>query len=188
MVYGIKVAKVGRRIRISSVWTRQTVILNCRASLSLECMSSPDGECRSVSYGFMKIRKSVAIVRKCKMGGCEHQYLVITWVGPIHSKISSKKTHKRGNWVVCSSRLAWDPEQKEHLLLKWWIGCTRIYKLRLEIGFSSIIKNARLECPGWFFLVQKNDRFVSPKWSPMNCPYLGVTLFLSRYDWRLGFK
>ena len=78
MVYGIEVAKVGRRIGISSVWTRQTVVLNCRASVSLEYMSFLDGECRSVSYGFMKIRKSVAIVRKCKMGGYEHHYLSMT--------------------------------------------------------------------------------------------------------------
>ena len=60
---------------ISSVWTLQTAILNCRANLLLVCMSSPDGECRSVSYGVMKIWELVAIVPKCKMGGCEHHYL-----------------------------------------------------------------------------------------------------------------
>ena len=75
MVYGIEVAKVGRRIGFSSVWTCQTVDLNLRAIASLECMSSPDGECISLSYGVMKIHKSVAIVRKFKMGGCEHYYL-----------------------------------------------------------------------------------------------------------------
>ena len=106
MVYGIEVAKVGRRIRISSVWNCQTVILNCRASVLLECMSSPDGECRSVSYGFTNIRKSFAIVRKCKIGGCEHHYLSMTWAAPIHSKIGSNKPPKSGKWVVCSSWFA----------------------------------------------------------------------------------
>ena len=84
MVYGIEVAKVGRRIGISSVWNCQTVILNCRASVSLEYMSSPDGEYRSVSYGVMEIRKSVAIVRKYKMDDYEHHYLEMTWAAPIH--------------------------------------------------------------------------------------------------------
>ena len=86
MVYGIEVVKVGRRIRISSVWTRQGVVLNCRASVLLECMSCSDGECRSVAYGVMKIRKLVTIVQKCKMSGCEKQYLSMTWEAPIHSK------------------------------------------------------------------------------------------------------
>ena len=96
MVYGIEVAKFGRRIGISSVWTCQTVVLDCRAIVSLECMSSPDGECRSLSYGVMNIWKLVAIVRKCKMGGCEHHYLAMTWAAPIHSKIGSNKPPKRG--------------------------------------------------------------------------------------------
>ena len=87
MLYGIEVTKVGRRIGISSLFTLQAFVLNCGASLLLECMISPDGECRSVLYGVMKIRKSVAIVRKCKMGGCEHHYLAITCEAPIHSKI-----------------------------------------------------------------------------------------------------
>ena len=81
-------------------------------------MSSPDGECRSVSRGFINIRKSVDIVRKCKMGGGENHYLAITWAAPIHSKIGSNKPPKRRKLLVCSSRLAWDPERKEHLLLK----------------------------------------------------------------------
>ena len=84
MVYGIEVAKVWRRIGIISLWTHQTVVLNCRASVLLECMSSPDGECRSVLYGVMIIRKEVAIVRRCKMGGCEHHYLSMTCAAPIH--------------------------------------------------------------------------------------------------------
>ena len=96
MVYGVKVAKFGQRIGISSVWTRQTVVLDCRVSVSLECMSSPDGECRSVSYGVIKIRKSVPIVQKCKMGGCKHHYLLMTWAAPIHSKIGLNKPPKRG--------------------------------------------------------------------------------------------
>ena len=79
MVYGIKVAKVGRRIIIIIIWNHHTVVLNCRVNVSRECMSSPDGEGISLSYGVMKIRKSVAIVWKCKMGGCEHHYLAITW-------------------------------------------------------------------------------------------------------------
>ena len=134
MVYGIEVTKAGRRIVISSVWTRQKVVLNFRESVSLECISSPDGECRSLSYGFTKIRKSVAIVRKCKMGGYVHHYLAITWAAPIHSKIGSNKPPKRGKWVVCSVWLAWDPAHKEHLILKWWIGCTRICKLRSKMA------------------------------------------------------
>ena len=59
MVYGIKVAKVRRRIGISSVWTRYKVVLNDRASLSLECMNLPNGEIRSILYGVMNIQKSV---------------------------------------------------------------------------------------------------------------------------------
>ena len=118
MVYGIEVAKVGRRIRISSVWIHHTAVFNCRVSVSLECMISLDGGCRSVSYGIMKIRKSVAIVRKCKMGGCEHHYLAMTWAAPIHSKIGSNKPPKRGKWVVCSDLFAWDIARKEHILLK----------------------------------------------------------------------
>ena len=43
LMYGINVAKVGRRIRISSIWTRQADVLNCRVRVLLECMSSPDG-------------------------------------------------------------------------------------------------------------------------------------------------
>ena len=84
MVYGIKVAKVERLIGISNVWTCQTVVLNCRASVFLECMSSPGGECRSVLFGVMNIRKSVAIVRKYKMDDYEHHYLEMTWAAPIH--------------------------------------------------------------------------------------------------------
>ena len=57
MVYWIEVVKVGRRIGISSLWTRQTVVLNFIASALLECMSLPDGECRSVSYEVMIIRE-----------------------------------------------------------------------------------------------------------------------------------
>ena len=78
MVYGIEVAKFGRRIQISSVWTLQTAGLNCRASVLLECMSFPDGECRNALYGVMNIQKSVVIVPKCKMGSCEHHYLSMT--------------------------------------------------------------------------------------------------------------
>ena len=46
MMYGIETEKVGRRIGISSVWTHQTVVLNCRENLFLECMILPDRECR----------------------------------------------------------------------------------------------------------------------------------------------
>ena len=169
MVYGIEVAKVGRWIRIISVWNFQTAVLNCRASISLECMSSPDGGCRSVLYGVMKIRKSVAIVWRWKMGGCEHLYLSMTWAAPITSKIGSNKAPKRGKWVVCLSRFACDPARKEHLLLKRWIGCTRIYKLRLKNGFSSMIKKGLSGMPSAvFFEFKKNDRFASPEWSPIN--------------------
>ena len=174
MVYGIEVAKVRRRIGISSVWTRQTVVLNFRASVLLECTSSPYGECRSVSYGVMKIRKLVAIVRKCKIGGCDHHYLSTTWAAPIHSKIVSNKPPKREKWVVCSSRFAWDPARKERLLLKWWIGCTRIFKLRLENGISSMIKKRPSGMPrAVFFEYKVRGQFSRPEWSPINCPYLG---------------
>ena len=151
MVYGIEVAKFGWRIWISSEWTRQTAVLNCRASVSIECMSSPDGKCRSVLYGVMKIKKSVAIVRKCKMGGCENHYLSMTWAAPIHSKIGSNKAPNRRKWVVCSSRFARDPERKEHLFLIRWIGCTWIYKLRLKNGFSSMIEKLPSGMPGAVF-------------------------------------
>ena len=117
-----------------------TLLHSPSASVSLECTSSPDGVCRSVLYGVMKIQKSVAIVRKCKMGGCEHHYLAMTWAAPIHSKIGWNKAPQRGKWVVCSSQFACDPAQKKHLLLKKWIGCMRIYKLRLKNGFSSMIE------------------------------------------------
>ena len=96
MVYEIEVTEFGRQIRIISVSTRQTVVLNCRESVLLECMSSPNGGGVNISYGVMKIRKLVAIVRKCKMGGCEHHYLAITWAAPIHSKIGLIKPPKRG--------------------------------------------------------------------------------------------
>ena len=151
------VSKFGRRIRISSVCTRQTVVLNCRASVLLECMSSPDGECRSVSYGVMNISKLVAIVQKCKMGGCEHHYLSIAWAAPIHSKISLNEPPKMGELVVCLSRFAWDPAQKEHLLLIWWIGCTWICKLRLKTASHIWLKNARWACPGQYFRVQNKQ-------------------------------
>ena len=59
MVYGIKAARFRKRIVNSSVCTRQAVVLNGRASVSLECINSPNGECRSISYGFVKIQKSV---------------------------------------------------------------------------------------------------------------------------------
>ena len=39
------------------VWIRQTVFFNCRASVLLECMSSPDRECRSVLYGVMIVNQ-----------------------------------------------------------------------------------------------------------------------------------
>ena len=171
MVYGIYVAKVGRRIRISSIWTRQTVVLNFRASVSLECMSSPDGECRSVSYGVMNIRKSVAIVRKCKMGGCEYLYLAMTWATPIHSKIGLNKPPKRRKWVFFSIRFAQDPARNENILLKLWIRCTRICKLRLKNGFSSIIEKRPSNIPrSVFFEYKVHDRFASHEWSPINCP------------------
>ena len=118
MVYGIEVAKVGRRIQTSSVWTRQTAVLNFRASVLIECMRSPDGKCRSVLYGVRKIRKLVAILRKCKTGDCDHHYLLMTWAAPIHSKIRSNKASKSGKVVVCLSRFACNPAREEHLLLK----------------------------------------------------------------------
>ena len=43
MVYGIEVAKVGRGIRIIILWTLQTVLLNGRSRVSLECTNLPDG-------------------------------------------------------------------------------------------------------------------------------------------------
>ena len=64
-VYGIKVAKYGQQIWIISIWTRQTVVLNVRASVSLECMNFPDGECRKISYGVMKIQKLVGELSYC---------------------------------------------------------------------------------------------------------------------------
>ena len=173
MVYGIEVVKVRRRIGISSVWTRQTVVLNFRASVLLECTSSPYGECRSVSYGVMKIRKLVAIVRKCKMGGCDHHYLSMTWAAPIHSKIVSNKPPKREKWVVCSSRFAWYQARKEKLLHKWWIVCTRICELKSKKASHWWLKNDRLACRGQYFSSTKSDRFASPKWSHINCPYYG---------------
>ena len=59
MVYGIDDVKSRQRIRISSVWTCYTVVLNGRESIFLECMNSPDGEYRSVLYGVVKIQKLV---------------------------------------------------------------------------------------------------------------------------------
>ena len=99
----------------------------------------------------MKIRKSVAIVRNWKMGGCEHHFLAMTWAAPIHSKTGSNKPLKRGKWVVCLIRFAWDTEKKEHLLLKYWIICTQICKLRLKMASRQLLKNTRLACPGQYF-------------------------------------
>ena len=65
MVYGIEVDKIWRRIGISNVWTRQELFLNGRASVSLECTNSPDGECRSISYGIVEIRKLVGEFSDC---------------------------------------------------------------------------------------------------------------------------
>ena len=187
MVYGIEVAKFMRQTRISSVWTRETAVLNCIASVLLECMSCSDGECRSVAYGVMKIRKLVTIVQKCKMGGCEKHSLSMTWEAPIHSKTRSNKAPKRGKWVVCLSRFTCDPARKEHLLLKRWIGCMRIYKLRLKNGFSSMIEKLP---PGMltavFFKYKKDNRFASPKWSPINCLY-SYAFSRNKYDVDLCF-
>ena len=44
----------------------------------------------------MKILKSVVNMRKCKMGGCNHHYLSMTWAAPIHSKIVSNKAPREG--------------------------------------------------------------------------------------------
>ena len=118
-------------------------------------MSSPDGECRSVSNGVMNIRKSVVIMRKCKMGGCENHYLSMTWAAPIHSRICSNKAPQKGKWMVCLSRFACDPARKEHLFLKRWIGRTWIYKLRLKTASHRWLKNARLACPRQFFSSKK---------------------------------
>ena len=41
------------------------MFLNGRASVSLECMNSIDGECRSVLYGVAKIFKSVEKLSDC---------------------------------------------------------------------------------------------------------------------------
>ena len=65
MVYGIDVKKVGQRIGISRVWTRQTFVLSGRASILLECMIFHVGECRSVLYGVVKIPKSVGESSDC---------------------------------------------------------------------------------------------------------------------------
>ena len=59
MVYGIESAKRGELIRIISIKSCQTAILNDRASLLLECMNSSDGECRIVVYGVVNIWKLV---------------------------------------------------------------------------------------------------------------------------------
>ena len=149
-VYGIEVTKFGRWIRIISVWNFQTAVFNCRASVSLECMRSPDGGCRSVSYGVMKIRKTVAIVWRWKMGGCEHHYLSMTWVAPITSKLGSNKAPKRGKWVVCFSRLhaiqhrrsisSWKDELDERGFTNWgWKTASRWW-----------LKKACLACPVQF--------------------------------------
>ena len=147
VVYGIEVAKVGRWIGISSVWNFQTAVLNWRASVLLECTSFPDGECRSVSYGVMKIRKSVAIVWKCKMGSCEHNYLAMTWAAPIHSKNVSNKPPKRDFYVIQHGRStsSWNDKLDARGFENW--GCKTASRLWL--------KNARLNCPGWFFLLKK---------------------------------
>ena len=65
MMYGIEVAKVGQRIGISSEWNFQTVILNGRASVSLECINLPNGKCWSILYGFVKIQKLVGDLSNC---------------------------------------------------------------------------------------------------------------------------
>ena len=167
---GIEVAKVGRRIRISSVWTRQTVIFNYRASVSLECMRSPYGECRSVLYGFMKILKSVAIVRKYKMGGCEYHYYWLLGHHPSIQKLA-QTNHPKGvnGWFVRAGLhgiqhgrgiFSWNDELDAHGFANWgW-----------KTASCRWLKNAPLEFPGQYFSSFKNDRFASPKWSPINCP------------------
>ena len=107
MVHGIEVAKVGRQIKvvkvrqrigISSILTRQTVILNCRSSVFLECMSSPDGECRSASYGVMKIRNLVASWGSSKWASVS--IIIYRWLGQRPSIQKSARTNhpKGGNW------------------------------------------------------------------------------------------
>ena len=111
------------------------------------------------------------------MGGYEHHYLSMTWAVPIHSKIDLNKAPKRGKWVVCLSRFACDPARKEHLLLKRWIVCTRIKKLRLKNGFLLMIEKCPSGMPrGVFFEYKNNNHFVNTEWSPINRSYFYPSL------------
>ena len=92
------------------------------------------------------------------MGSCEHHYLTMTWAAPVHSKTSSNKPPKRGKLMVCSSQFAWDPAQKEQLLLKWRIECTRICKLRLKNGISSMTAKRPSGMPRAIFFEYKSSR------------------------------
>ena len=65
MLYGIEVETFGRKILIRRVWTRQTVVLNGRSIVFLECINSPNGECRRVLYGVTDIRKLVREFSDC---------------------------------------------------------------------------------------------------------------------------
>ena len=76
-------------------------------------------------------------------------------------QIGSKKAPKRGKWVVCSSRFACNPAQKEHLLLKRWIECTQIYKLRLKNCASSMIEK-RPSGMHWAVFFEYKKTFVFP--------------------------
>ena len=67
----------------------------------------------------MKIRKSVAILWKRKMGGCEHRYLAMTRAAPVRSKIGFERTAQKGETGGSfRSRSARDPERKDYLLPK----------------------------------------------------------------------
>ena len=149
-----------RQTQLSSVWTRETAVLNFIARVSLECMSWSDGECRSVSYGVMNIRKLVTIVQKCKMGGCEHHYLSMTWAAPIHSKIGMNKAPKRGKWVVHLSWFACEPARKDYFppeKMNWMHA-----DLQIEVENRFLIddwKTPVWHVQGQYFLITKERSF-----------------------------
>ena len=116
-------------------------------------MSLPDGECRSVSYGVMKIWKLVVIVRKCKMGGCENHYLVITWAAPNPFKNWFEQTTQKGGkgvffepiGVGSSMGVASPPE-----MINWM---HTDLKIEVKNGFSSMIEKRPSGMPRAVFLV-----------------------------------
>ena len=118
----------------------------------------------------MKIRKSVVIVQKCKMGGYEHHCLAITWSAPIHSKISSTKPLKRGNGWFFVADWHWIQNGKSISSRSDELDARGLPNWGWKTASRQWLENTRLACPGQYFFTTKKPSFCQSRVKSQKLP------------------